>query len=265
MSKDISKILEGWDYDPEEVVVRVIIGDDGKEKIQLRLDLGLLQMEMDGRPDGQRPMGYTSWLDYYEAEERRARALGETFQLDEEAIARLWQEGIQYYHRYLSLWYLKRYDLCARDTARNLRLFAFIRRNVREERQVWQFDQFRPYVLMMNARAVATPLLEAGKREEALRTIDAAIEAIHHFLEQYGLEDQAEQWMELKNLEEWREEILQEQPPRQMSPLEARIAMLQRRLQEAVAAEAFEEAALLRDEIRRLQREDCSTGTESDK
>jgi hypothetical protein len=213
VSKDISKILEGWDYDPEEVVVRTIIGDDGKEKIQLRLDLGLLQMEVDGRPDGQRPMGFPSWLDYYEAEERRAQARGELFELDTEAVARLWQEGIQYYHRYLSFWYLKRYDLCARDTARNLRLFAFVRRTVSDERQVWQFDQFRPYVLMMNARAVATPLLESGKRAEALRVVEAAIEAIRHFLEQYGLEDQAENWAELKNLQEWQEEILSQPAP----------------------------------------------------
>ncbi len=259
MSKDITKILEGWDYDPEEVVVRTIIGDDGKEKIQLRLDLGLLQMEIDGRPDGQRPMGYPSWLDYYEAEERRARSKGETFHLDDLAIARLWQEGIQYYHRYLSFWYLKRYDLCARDTARNLRLFAFVRRSAVDERQVWQFDQFRPYVLMMNARALATPLLEAGKRDEALRTIDAAIEAIRHFLEQYGLEDQADQWTELKNLEEWREEILEgAESAAGGSPVATRIALLQRRLQQAVAAEAFEEAALIRDEIRRLLQEDRS-------
>ncbi len=260
MSKDISKILEGWDYDPEEVVVRTIIGDDGKEKIQLRLDLGLLQMEVDGRPDGQRPMGFPSWLDYYEAEERRAKARGEVFELDNEAVARLWQEGIQYYHRYLSFWYLKRYDLCARDTARNLRLFAFIRRTVSDERQVWQFDQFRPYVLMMNARAVATPLLEAGKQAEALRVVDAAIEAIRHFLEQYGLEDQADNWVELKNLQEWREEILT-QPGPGISPESAhaaRIALLQRRLYEAVQAEAFEEAAMIRDEIRRLLSESTS-------
>lgn len=264
MSKDISRILEGWDYDPEEVVVRTIIGDDGKEKIQLRLDLGLLQMEVDGRPDGQRPMGYPSWLDYYEAEESRARARGEMFLLDEEAIARLWQEGIQYYHRYLSFWHLKRYDLCARDTARNLRLFAFVRRTAADERLIWQFDQFRPYVLMMNARAVATPLLESGKREEALRVVDAAIEAIHHFLEQYELEDQAGNWVELKNLEQWREEILNQEPSsaQPVSPQSARLALLQRRLQEAVAAEAFEEAAAIRDEIRRLLREDSTANSE---
>ena len=52
MSKDIAVILNGWDYNPDEVTVRRILGLDGRVKIQMRLDLGILQMEVDGRPDG---------------------------------------------------------------------------------------------------------------------------------------------------------------------------------------------------------------------
>jgi hypothetical protein len=54
VSLDISTILRDWDFDPEGVTVRTIQGDDGREKVQLRLDLGVMQMEMDGRPDGER-------------------------------------------------------------------------------------------------------------------------------------------------------------------------------------------------------------------
>ena len=36
------------------------------------------------------------------------------------------REGLQYYHRYLAAFHLERYDLVARDTERNLRLFAFV-------------------------------------------------------------------------------------------------------------------------------------------
>ena len=67
MSKDITDILEGWEYKPKEISARKIIGKDGKEKIQLRLDLGLLQMEIDGRPDGKKPYGYESLLEYYKS------------------------------------------------------------------------------------------------------------------------------------------------------------------------------------------------------
>ena len=34
----------------------------------MRLDLGLLQMEMTGRPDGAKPHGYDSLLEYFEAQ-----------------------------------------------------------------------------------------------------------------------------------------------------------------------------------------------------
>ena len=44
MSFDISDILADWPYEPGQISARKITGDDGKEKIQLRLDLGLLQM-----------------------------------------------------------------------------------------------------------------------------------------------------------------------------------------------------------------------------
>ena len=54
-SKDIVPLLKGWDYEPGTINVRKISGIDGAPKLQMRLDLGLLQMEMTGRPDGVRP------------------------------------------------------------------------------------------------------------------------------------------------------------------------------------------------------------------
>src|SRR5437868_2516483 len=65
--KDITPVLKGWDYEPGTVNVRKISGADGRPKLQMRLDLGLLQMEMQGRPDGLRPHGHESLLEYYES------------------------------------------------------------------------------------------------------------------------------------------------------------------------------------------------------
>src|SRR5258708_38044515 len=67
MNFDISHLLEQWDYQPGQVVVRKFTGKDGVEKIQLRVDLGLLQMNAEGRPDGKRPLGHPSLFDYYQA------------------------------------------------------------------------------------------------------------------------------------------------------------------------------------------------------
>ena len=44
MNNDITYLLESWDYQPGQVMVRRFKNKDGVEKIQLRVDLGILQM-----------------------------------------------------------------------------------------------------------------------------------------------------------------------------------------------------------------------------
>ena len=114
---------------------------------------------------------------------------------------------MQYYHRYVSFWALGRYELCSRDTERNLRLIHFVREHARAERDRLQFDQWRPYVIMMHARSVTTPILEAGDTDGALASIDRGIERIEAFLADYGREDQAAQVNELSFLKRWRREV----------------------------------------------------------
>ena len=65
MSKDISSILEGWEYVPDELRVRKIEGSDGVSMVQIRMDLGLMQLEWTGRPDAARPHGFSSLLDFH--------------------------------------------------------------------------------------------------------------------------------------------------------------------------------------------------------
>jgi hypothetical protein len=255
MSKDIARILEGWDYDPEDVGVRVIQGDDGREKIQFRIDMGLLQMEVAGRPDGQRPNGCPSWLDYLEQKQREHDESGPNtipFEIGEEESSQLWREALQYYHRYMSFWHLKRYDLCALDTARNLRLFDFVRSHASEDRIKVYFDRWRPYVLMIHTRAVATPMVEKKQYAEALKKIEWGIDAIRDFLEDYSQTDRSDECHELANLEQWREElVLKKERADDRQPRSAE-QILRQKLKEAVEAERFEEAARLRDEIRKL-------------
>jgi len=69
----------------------------------------------------------------------------------------LMREGLQYYHRYLAAFHRQRHDLVVRDTERNRRLFAFVVRHATRQRDKLQFDQYRPYVTMMHARAKADP------------------------------------------------------------------------------------------------------------
>lgn len=258
MPDDISKLLNEWPYQPDDVMVRLVAGEDGRQKLQLRVDLGILQMELDGRPDGVRPEGCDSWLDYYEREQRTRdefRPDTPPFSLKSEDCDRLWREGVQYYHRYLSFWHLEMYELCARDTQRNLRLFAFVCAFADDDRRKLQFDQWRPYVLMMHTRAVSMPLVLTKSYREAFRVIDVGIEGIRDFLEEYNQGHRAEECVELVSLEHWRDELLAHEEAAAAAAPKSRIQMLRQKLDQAIAAEEFEDAARLRDEIRNLSEE----------
>jgi hypothetical protein len=66
MNRDLSAILNEWEYRPGHLSARIISGGDGEPRVQVRLDLGILQMGVEGRPDGLMPYGFLSLLDYYE-------------------------------------------------------------------------------------------------------------------------------------------------------------------------------------------------------
>jgi hypothetical protein len=259
VSKDIAPILDGWDFDPEQPQVRLVAGADGREKLQMRLDLGLIQMELAGRPDGQQPFGHESLLEYYDtcarnlADRDTDASLEEGFSLDSRACTALLREGLQYYHRYVALFHLERYDLVARDTARNLRLFTFVVRYAAQRRDKLLFDQYRPYVHMMHARAMGMLALAEHDHRAALGHIDAGIEAIREFLRDYEQADNEGECPELSFLVTWRGEVERAQP---MGPVQR----LEQQLGLAIALEHFEEAARLRDQIRRLAEPHTSTG-----
>src|SRR5262245_65323432 len=94
--ENIDRILRDWPYDPQGISVRKKKGDDGREVLQMRLDLGLLQLEVSGRPDGVRPEGQET---YYAHLQKKADAEGETFQMSEDECEEADREFVQYYHR----------------------------------------------------------------------------------------------------------------------------------------------------------------------
>src|SRR6201998_2704120 len=184
MSLDLNTILKDWPHENRAIKVRKILGLDGRHKLQLRIDLGVLQMELYGRPDGMRPHGCESLLTYHQLRAPRAEARGDTYALTPEQCAELQQEGIQYYHRYLSLFQINDFHGVVRDTQRNLDLFTFVSQHTDREEFSWSLQQFRPYVLMMNTRAKASIFLGQGKFAEAIAEIERGRDAIVDFLQQ---------------------------------------------------------------------------------
>lgn len=242
MNLDLNNLLEGWPHEPGQIRVRKIIGNDGKEKIQLRIDLGLIQMETTGRPDGQKPHGFDSLLEWYKDRAEHAEARGESFSLGAEECGELQQEGVQYYHRYISLFQLGDYPGVIRDTQRNLDLFTFVSKYAEREELGLSFEQFRPYVIMMNTRAKASVELERHDFAAAIRQIERGRDKILEIM-QDRQQEPISGIPEVQFLEEWLEELRTKRP---LSKLE----ILQREMDKAIAAEAYERAAELRDAIR---------------
>src|SRR6478609_5577865 len=142
MSLDLNDLLRDWPHEPGQLKVRKILGSDGKEKIQLRIDLGLIQMETTGRPDGTEPNGFESLLEYHQFRAKKAEKNGEPYLLEPEAVGDLQQEGIQYYHRYISFFQLGDYQAVIRDTQRNLDMFQFVEKHTDNEELAEAVVQF---------------------------------------------------------------------------------------------------------------------------
>jgi hypothetical protein len=254
--KDISPVLKGWDYEAGAINVRKIPGLDGREKLQMRLDLGLLQMELTGRPDGYRPHGRESYLEYYE-EQRRiyekengggATAAG--FSLSTDQCQELREEAVMYYHRYLSLFILGDFAGVIRDTARNLRVLDICAEFAADEHDRFILEQYRPYIIMMNTRATASLQFKDEMYQKALNTVTDGLDRIREFFIRFGQQEAFDKSNEVKILKRFARDIRRKLP---VDPLDK----LQTKLERAVKREDYEQAAKLRDEIqhRKAQRE----------
>ena len=249
MDFDIQRLLEDWEYQPGQVVVRRFAGKDGRDKIQLRVDLGLLQMNATGRPDGKRPFGKASLFEHYKARLEKYRQAHEGseegFKLGPEDCAKMQLEALQFHHRYICLLQLEDYRAVIRDAERNLAVFEFVSKHAEAEEMAWALRQFQPQLLMVLTRARGAQALEAEKYALAIQHAEQGIEKIRSFFNDVGHAEAAEHSGEIQSLENWLDELRAKRPVSQRERLE-------RALQEAVQREDYERAARVRDALRKL-------------
>ena len=239
---DLRQALDEWPYDPDNHIRRVRCAD-GREVLQVRLSLGLEQYELTGRPDGLRPNGCESLLDYHL---ERLTGLGGEFSLNPEECAELFSEAMQYYYRYLNLFQIRDWVGTLRDTTRNLQLFDFVHQYaVREEDQNY-LEQWRPYILRLHATAAAMIQVEGGTHAVAVEVLQKAIQQIESLEDR---EDQTFQFERKRSLLTLRELVRQIEKSRPVPPLER----LERELRNAIELQNFEQAAQLRDQIKALK------------
>jgi len=184
--RDIDSILKKWDYTPGEVNARRIKARNGRELLQMRVDMGLLQMETDLRPDGLRPHGAETYFDYLVGEVIRE---GEGFELSQEQCSEADREFIQFYHRRLCWLSLREYRRAAKDADHSLAFMDFVREHSPDEEWTLSHEQYRPFVLFHRVQAGALATLDDDGPEMAIAEINRGLEQFRELFIRYDAED----------------------------------------------------------------------------
>jgi hypothetical protein len=269
----IDDILNSWPYEPHTLTVRIRQGSDGRDVLQMRLDLGLLQLETTGRPDGTRPGGHETYWHYLvqlekeypanpppaDAAEEVADLVGDEtdddddgtgsaaapdgFVMDEEQCREADQEFVQYYHRRLCWLAMREFTHAMNDADHTLRLMDFCRDHSADEDWTVTHEQYRPFVLFHRTQAAALAQLEMGNGAEAsVEEINAGLEKIQAVFVEHEAEEEFETDELVVRLVEMREGLRKQFDVGNT---------LEEQLREAVENEKYELAAKLRDELAR--------------
>ena len=250
MRRDIDDALSGWTYEPEpgEVLAREVRARDGRNVVQIRVELGLLQMEITGRPDGLRPHGFVTYLDYL-----RHRAAGRglspggkspPWTMTEEQGSEADREFVQYHHRRVAWLSLERHDRALADADHTLALMDFLRRHGHSSDLITSQERLRGLVLFQRTRAAAALSLEKHRPGDAVEAVRDGIERLAEHRRVWEAEHEGDETPNGALLEQL--QILESEIRKNFDvPLS-----LREQLAEAVSLEDYEKAARIRDQMR---------------
>jgi len=264
MTLDLRDVTADWQYRAGEICARMVIGRDGAELVQMRVDLGLMQMFPDGRPDGKRYRGLPTALEYLRHELR----LGGTG-IQPEDWRELERELYQLNYRRLAFSSLAEESLARNDASaarghlrRGLRDIAMCLERVR------LMEQHRAESLAMGGHALKPTLtFQQGRLrvqlhvveqryEEAIEEAQRAERALDSVLAEFGLDaEQREEDPGVLFLRDLSQRLRREYD----IPL-----TLRERLELAVESDDFETAARLRDELRRREADPAAGDSDLD-
>jgi hypothetical protein len=235
----IDHVLRRWPYQPDTVSVRLIQGEDRRDVIQMRVEMGVLQLETSGRPDGDRPGGEETYLDYLIGQTIHN---GDQFVMSKEHCAQADREFVQFYHRRVCWLALREYRRAIEDADHTLGLMDLCRKYANDEQWALSHEQYRPFVLFHRAQACALAQLEEAGPEAAVQAINEGLDGLRDVYAEYDAEEALEDDELIDRLVELRESLREE----------FRVGRtLEEQLDDAVAAEQYELAAQLRDELKR--------------
>jgi hypothetical protein len=236
---NLDRVLRDWAFEPGRPVVRRAVGVDGRELLQMRVDMGILELETTGRPDGERPHGFPTYYDYLVS---AAFQEGTDFDLGDERRMEVDREFYQFYHRRICWLTLNEYSRAAADAEHSLRLMDFSSANATDREWALMHEQYRPFVMFHQVQATALTRLQSDEPESAVKVIDAGLESLSAMFVQHGAEEHFDEDVFVVKLREMQASI---KSHFHLGP------SLAEQLAEAVAAEQYELAAKLRDRLAR--------------
>jgi hypothetical protein len=257
MNLDLSELVGDWSCPVGEVAARVVTGQDDRELVQLRIDMGLLQMFPDGRPDGGRYRGLPSARKYVEREvglghmpgqEHWSELQRELVQLNYRRIAlgKLADSGAQREDREAERAHLLR---AARDTDACLAILRMIAEHAGD---AGADARLLPTLLFSRARFRSRLALLEGRIEEAIEEAETGADALSAALGDIGVDA---------------DEVQEDEPAiAYLRQLGERLRTqhgigrtLQEQLEDALEREDYERAAQLREHLRTRRAQSTST------
>lgn len=224
---DISAMLQDFPYMPGRVQARLAVAADGRKVVQVRVELGILQMEYDGRPDGlpsvleaDRPLGEPA---------HAAAARIEIAQLQQRAVALLALGDPQ---------------KALRDADRVIAALRRLAGEAPDPEQEWA-EGARFSALVFRTRAAVAVCLQQGRSRDAATSVDGGLRLLEAQAIRIGIGEQFDTLADVRALRTLRDSLQPQLPPAERAELESRLAA-------AVRAENYELAAILRDELRRM-------------
>ncbi len=247
-SQDINHILVDWKFDPFKINVRKIALAD-REVLQMRIDLGILQLETVDRPDGQRPGDFST---YYHFMRNESLTRGEDFVFNEEQCLQIDREFVQFYNRRVCWLQLKEFAKAVRDADHTLALMDLCEVHSPDESWTVSHEQYRPFVIYHRTQAAALDKLEIDSFEEeskkpqnaerAIEEINSGLEQLRIIFQKYDAVENFEEDELVTRLTDFRESLRNRYDVGRT---------LEEQLNDAVSNEQYERAAEIRDRIRR--------------
>lgn len=253
---DLSIIISDWPYDDDEDAgnVRKVVGVDGRMKVQVRIRCGVIQWEIDGRPDGDHPHGFPTLLDYCHHRLRRgvpqpsAGGDGDPHAALVEGLA---SEMFDYYKRGRAMFLLGDYRRALSDALHNLRVLQVIRRMGGDSATALNYDRYRPSLLLDRARAQMLLHLQAGDVRAALDALNMGVGDIEGFYAEREMQAEAGGSEERQILIDLRRSLRE----KHNVPLNDEELLHSLRVEQeiAISRENYEMAARLRDKINSIR------------